>query len=372
MPQSEPGRDSLPLPLPLAGPDRQRALISEGALAHNLQFLRERTGVPLLWPLKAGAYGHGVHIAARVALRAPEVWGMAVATPAEALALADILQKLGGQKPILLFGPSLPQEWPALVAAGVQLSISTAAEAEQLPPAAQAHLKVNTGMNRTGARPAEALEVGRILAARGQLVGLYSHFSEAEEQDTALSWAQFREFAAVARHFPGALSHMSNSAGVLNLGQLPEMRLARPGLATYGLYPAAHVPELRPAMTFQARVTYLHAAQAGERVSYNGLTTLERPTLIATVGAGYADGYPRRATGQGQMSIAGERRPVLGRVCMDQMMVDATGLEVQVGDWVTLWGGDGPKLSEVAGWAEMSEYELLTRLGERVERVSVP
>lgn len=355
---------------------RTRALISASALQHNLKFLSEKAGVPLLWPMKADAYGHGLEVVTPVAAEMEMVRGMAVATPDEALKLSALLRALDCRKPVMLFGPSFPDEWPALVEAGVELTINTLAEAQALPSGARAHLKVNTGMHRLGAHPAEAVKIGRRLQERGQLAAIYSHFSEAEAADQTLSWAQFQTFLEVMRHFPGVPYHMGNSAAVLNLGPLPGVSLARPGLSSYGVMPPIETPELIPAMTVQARVTYLHTAPAGDRVSYNGLSTLTRETLIATLPVGYADGYPRRATGQAEVLIAGERRPVLGRVCMDQLMVDATGLDVQAGDWVTLWGRDagGNELhvSELAQWSGIAEYEILTRLGGRVKRVAVP
>lgn len=357
------------LPSPLA---RQRALISLQALHHNLRFLRDKAGVPLLLPLKADAYGHGVDVVAEVAAASEAVWGMAVATPDEAFYLSQRLTQLGSPKPVLLFGSSFAEEWPALVAAEIHLTVSSMAEAQALPTGAKVHLKVNTGMNRLGAHPAEAVAIGQRLEERGLLAGVFSHFSGAEETDQTLSRQQFQAFWEVARHFEGVQRHMGNSAAVLNLGPLPGMTLARPGLSSYGIAPSFNVPELQPVMTFQAQVTYLHGAQAGERIGYNGLSHLERDSLIATLSVGYADGYPRRATGRAQVQLGGERQPVLGRVCMDQLMVDATGLEIQVGDWATLWGGDGPTVSEVAGWAEMSEYEVLSRLGNRVMKVAAP
>ncbi|GHF99796.1 alanine racemase [Deinococcus piscis] len=355
---------------------RARALISASALHHNLKFLSGKAGVPLLWPMKANAYGHGLEVVAPVAAESDAVWGMAVATPDEALKLSAVLRGLHCCKPVMLFGASFPEEWPALVEAGIEFTVNTLAEAEALPPGARAHLKVNTGMHRLGADPAEAVEIGRRLEERGQLAAIYSHFSEAEAEDQTLSWTQFQTFQEVVRHFPNVLHHMGNSSAVLNLGPLPGVDLARPGLSSYGVMPPIETPELIPAMTVQARITYLHSAAAGERVGYNGLSTLTRDTLIATLPVGYADGYPRRATGQAEVLIAGERRPVLGRVCMDHMMVDATGLDVRPGDWVTLWGhdaqGNALHISELAAWSDMAEYEILTRLGGRVERFAAP
>lgn len=143
---------------------------------------------------------------------------------------------------------------------------------------------------------------------------------------------------------------------MLSFGPLPGLALARPGLAAYG-YPPAHLRDrarLTPVMTLRARVTHVHAVHPGETVSYGGLWRATRETTVATVGFGYADGYPRGATGRAQVLVAGERRPVLGRICMDQCMVDVTGLEVRPGDWVEAWGADEITVSDVAAWGEQS------------------
>ncbi|MCP2013890.1 alanine racemase [Deinococcus sp. HSC-46F16] len=349
---------------------RAVALMSESALAGNLTALARRAGVPLLLPVKANAYGHGLAEVAAVAARHPDVWGFAVAVPQEAAALAA----LAPGKPILLLTPPTPEEVRPLADLGVRLPVASLAEAEALPAHTRAHLKVDTGMNRLGARPGEAVEIGRRLAERGLLEGVYTHFATADEPDLSFAHEQLARFQSVLAALPPVLAHAANGGGVLSFGPLPGMGLARPGLAAYGYVPA-HLRDrapLTPVMTLRARVTHVHTAHAGESVSYGGLWRAARATTVATVGVGYADGYPRNATGQAEVLVAGERRPVLGRICMDQMMVDVTGLPVQVGDWVEVWGAGEITVSEVAAWGGTIEYEVLTGVGARVERRAAP
>ncbi|MFC4453337.1 alanine racemase [Deinococcus sonorensis] len=345
---------------------RAVATISAAALSHNLRLLSGRAGVPLILPVKANAYGHGLEEVVQIAAPLPEVWGFAVALPQEAVTVA----RLNTGKPVLLLTPAAPEEMAELARLGVRIPIGTAAELAALPPEAKAHLKVDTGMNRLGARPAEALDLGRELARRGQLEGLYTHFASADEPDPSGALRQFEAFLAVRRHFPDALAHASNGGGVLSFGPLDSMTMARPGLASYGYAPEhlSGVLDLQPVMTLQGRVGAVHTALAGEQVSYSGLWTAPRDTRVATVQVGYADGYPRSATLQAQVWVQGERRTVLGRICMDQMMVDVTGLDVNPGDYLTLWGPQGIHPGEVARWGGVVEYELLTGLSARVAR----
>ncbi|GHF55394.1 alanine racemase [Deinococcus metalli] len=349
---------------------RARALVSRSALLENLAALSGRAGVPLLLPVKADAYGHGLEIVARHAATSPHVWGFAVAVPREAQALAAL--DLG--KPVVLLTPPTPQEVPALADLGVRLPVATLAEADALPGHARAHLKVDTGMNRLGARPEDAVAVGQRLAERGVLEGAYTHFATSDEPDLSFAHEQFRRFQTVLSGLPPLLAHASNGGGILSLGALPGMALARPGLASYGFAPPhlRGVLPLRPVLSLQAQVTFLHDAHAGETVSYGGLYTAPRDLRLATVGMGYADGYPRNATLRAHVTVRGERRPVLGRICMDQFMVDVSGLDVQTGEWIDLWGEQGITVTDVAGWGDTIEYEVLTGLGARVERIAVP
>lgn len=349
---------------------RAVAHISESALQNNLVGLSRRAGVPLLLPVKADAYGHGVSVLAPMAARLPEVWGLAAATPREAQQVAEL--NLG--KPVVLLTPAAPEEMAALADLGIRIPVGSLAEAEALPAHAIAHLKVDTGMNRLGARPQEAIAIGQRLAERGLLEGAYTHFASADEPDLSFSEEQFRRFQAVLAELPPVLAHASNGGGILSFGELPGMSMARPGLASYGFAPGHldGVVPLKPVMTMRARVNQIHTAHTGESVSYNELWIAERDTRVAVLGMGYADGYPRNATLRSSVLIGGERRPTLGRICMDQMMVDITGLDVQVGDWAELWGTGEITVTDVAKWGDTIEYEVLTGLGTRVERQAAP
>jgi alanine racemase len=350
---------------------RSRAEIARSALWGNASLLSAHAGARLIVPVKAGAYGHGLALVVEALKDHPEVWGFAVAMPREAAQLAAL--KPG--KPILLLTPAAPEEMAELVGLGVRLAIGTAQDVAALPPGARVHLKVETGMNRSGARPAEAVRLGLQLAEGGQLEGVYTHFARSDEADLIPTWRQLELFRGVLSELPPVLSHAANGGGVLSLGRVDGLDLARPGLALYG-HPPGHlrpVLPLRPALRVTARVGSVHPIEIGEEVSYGGLYTAERSQDLATVQFGYADGFPRNASLKAFCVVRGERRPVRGRICMDQFMLDVTGLDVKPGDWIEIWGeGEGAvSLAEVAHWGDTSEYEVLTHLGERVERVLV-
>lgn len=353
---------------------RAQALISATKLRRNAELLSQHAGVPLIAPVKANAYGHGLSTVAGILQSSPHVWGFAVAQPREAAELAA----LGTSKPVLILTPTFAGEMAALVALGVRLSVGTQAEVDALPAGAKVHLKVETGMNRTGARPAQALELARQLAARGQLEGVFTHFAQADEppprfEATYHQLELFQEVVGTLRaEGLDFLAHCANGGGVLSLGKIAGMQLARPGLALYG-YALGHLHGVLPLahpLRLRARVGLVHTVPAGERVSYGGLYTAAQEREVATVQFGYADGYPRAATLHAQAVVRGQRRPVLGRVCMDQLMVDVTGLGVQIGDWIDLIDGELVTTSDLAQWGELIEYELLTGLGSRVERLA--
>jgi alanine racemase len=351
---------------------RAQALLDPLALRGNLAALSERAGVPLILPLKANAYGHGLAEVARMSADAPQLWGYAVALPQEAAELVTVLRGLGQPRPVLLLTPPAPGEWNELSELGVHLPVASLDEARALPRGARAHLKVDTGMNRLGARPEAAWAIAAELQARGSLTGLYTHLARADEPDPSSARAQLDQFAPLVAAYPQAHAHAANGAGILSLGAVPGLTLARPGLAAYG-YPPPHlrgVLPLRPVMTLRGRVGAVRTVRAGESVSYGGLWTAHGDTEVATVQLGYADGYPRAATGHAWAQIAGERRAVLGRICMDQFMLDVQGLGVRPGDWAEVWGGlPGLGASEVGEWGGVIEYELLTGVGARVQRI---
>ncbi len=350
---------------------RARARISVDALRHNLEVLSERAGAPVLLPVKADAYGHGAPLVARATAGLPQVWGYGVATPGEALELASL--SLG--KPTLLLTPAAPEELAELAGLGVRVTVSTLEEARALPKGARAHLKINTGMNRLGVRPEAAPGVARELEKKGVLEGIFTHFASSEGPDLAGARGQLEIFRAASAKLPPALRHASNSGAVFNFGPEAAFDLIRPGIAAYGYAPDAHLRgqlPLRPALRLEARVNHVHTVPVGESVSYGALWTATQETEVAVIGMGYADGYPRPATGRAQISVRGKLRPVLGRICMDQVMLDVTGLGVRPGEWVELLGPGGVDADRVAEWAGTISYEVLTGLGRRIERTLAP
>ncbi len=347
---------------------RARAEVSPAALVQNLRALSAHVGAPVLLPVKANAYGHGLALVGRATEGLDVVWGYGVATPLEAAEL----RAAGVRKPVLLLTPADGSELAELVALDVRVTVSSAEEAARLPVGARAHLKVNTGMNRLGALPDTAVLVARQLQARGQLEGVFTHFAASEGPDLESADRQLARFVGVRAALPGVMAHVSNSGAIFNYGARAAFDLVRPGIASYGYAPEPHLRgqlPLRPALTLRARVNLLQTVAAGEGVSYGALWTAERETRVAVLGVGYADGYPRPATGRARVRVAGEWRPVLGRICMDQCMVDVTGLDVQVGDWVEVFGPDEVTADTVGDWAGTISYEVLTGLGARVERV---
>lgn len=346
---------------------RAQALISRGNLFHNLSFLAERTRADLLLPVKANAYGHGIQEVARLAMEHEKVWGLAVGTPEEAWALKDCVT--AGTRVVLL-GAALPDEVAELAALGIRVAVVNWEQARALPTGAKAHLKVNTGMNRLGLKPQEALKVGLYLSEKGQLEGVWTHFAESDNPDLTRTHEALTLFKSVAEQLPAEYYHVANGGAALSLGALEGMSLVRPGLAIYGYSPALHLQHsLKPVMSFRARVVAFQEVERGERVSYGGLWEAPEARKIAVIGAGYADGYPRGMS-KGEVMVAGERRPIVGRVCMDQLMVDVTGLYVKLGDWVELWGEE-ISLSDISHHTGIIEYELLTGVGLRVQRMII-
>jgi len=357
-------------------PARATAYISLSALRHNLETLsRAAGGAKILLPVKANAYGHGAVLVARALENHPLLWGYGVASADEAWELLEA----NVQKPILLLTPPEPLEGVRLAARGVHLSVGSSAELRELPAGSKVQLKINTGMNRLGVRPegVEAL-IGEILARGLALEGVYSHFASADSLDLTDATRQLERFEKIRELLletlhPRPLFHLSNSAGVLAFGSRAAFDLVRPGIASYGYAPDSSMAgrlELKPALTLKARIGAFQLVKAGESVSYGGLWTAERDTLAANVQLGYGDGYPRGATGKAVVRVGRELRPVLGRICMDQFMVDVSGLELNVGDEVEIFGPGTLSATEVAGWVDTIDYEILTRLERgRIARV---
>ncbi|GGJ52033.1 alanine racemase [Deinococcus roseus] len=346
------------------------AWIDPEALLHNLQVIHGHAGQkPVMAVLKANAYGHGLSLVAPLLDPRPEIWGFAVSTGQE----AQQIRQSGSQKPILLLAPPDPRDLPELHRVWVRFTVSSLEELQDLPAGAGVHLKINTGLNRLGVRPENlAALLAEVQARNLRLEGCYAHFAFADQPDLVQARRELEVFRRVCTLLPeGLIRHMGASEGLLALGEDAAFDVVRPGLALLGNVGATHlrgVLPLKPVMTVQARVCFVHTVQPGETVSYGGFWRAERPTRVAVLQVGYADGYPIRAAGKARVFAKGEHRPTLGLFGMDQILFDATDLNVQVGDWVEVLNPTTLTADVLSDWGETISSQLLSCLGARVER----
>ena len=355
---------------------RAWAEVDLGALRHNLAVAQRHFGGELIAVVKADAYGHGLPRVAK-ALDG-QVQFLGVATVDEAQAVRDA----GVKNDIFLLGPSLADERVEFARLGVTPSLSSLEEAEDFARMGrergnpvQAHLMVDTGMGREGFLPDDLARNWSMLDALDGLVivGFATHLPSADE-DAEFTANQFSRFREITASLGGAERfrwiHASNSAGLLahpNAG----CTLARPGLLLYGVSPVDHPGEtLVPVMRLMARVTLVRTLPAGHGISYGSDFKTTRETRVATVGIGYGDGYPRSLSGNGgEVFVRGRRLPVIGRVTMDQILIDATGHpEVVAGDDVELFGTNIP-VAELAKRAKTIPWAVLTGITRRVVRI---
>ena len=333
--------------------------------------------------VKANAYGHGLVECARALEDLPRVWGFCVARAEEAL----VLREAGLEKHLLVLGPPPVEDIYEVAQERITLGIGSDADVRALSEGLNGaglgldvHLKVNTGMCRMGvdveqvAALAASLDSGPL-----QLRGVYSHFADAEGPDlefTQCQLAAFRE-ALAALGDRNVLRHTCNSAGLCRVREA-RFDLVRPGAVLYGLNPGipeADFPPVRPALRIVSRVASIKQLAPGSCVGYGRRFRLGRPSAIALVPVGYADGYPRTLSGRAEALIRGRRAPVVGAVNMDSITVDVTDLELRVpGDEVVLLGeqdGDRITVEELAERAGTIVHEIPTRLGPRLPRVYV-
>ena len=364
---------------------RAEAHVDLAAVRHNVDVLRAAApGAALMAVVKADGYGHGAVPVAKAALQAGATW-LGVCTIEEALEL-----RAAGLSARILSWLHVPDDdFAAAVAADVDLSVASRAHlaavlagARHAEKPARLHLKIDTGLTRNGVQPADwpdVLDAAAKAEADGsaQVVAVWSHLAHADEPHHPTldrQAARFDEAWRAARQRGlGPIRHLANSAATLTRPDL-HFDLVRPGIAVYGLDPLGRpVPEtpLRPAMTFRARVALAKRVPPGEGVSYGHAWTTPRETTIALVPVGYADGVPRALNRHGRMQvlIGGVLRPVVGRVCMDQVMVDCGDDAVTAGDEVVLFGGAGPTVQDWADELDTIHYEVVTGVhGNRVTR----
>lgn len=318
--------------------------------------------------VKADAYGLGVAPVAR-RLAAAGCRHFFVATPREGVTLRGVL---ADAEILVLDGLGVTSR-EAFIAAALIPVLNTRAELERWAGAGPAAVHIDTGMNRLGlgAADVEALAAEQELLARLDVRYVLTHLACADEPGHADNATQLERFAAVRLLWPQAQTSIGNSAGLL-LGDAFGGDLARPGIALYGANPFRREPSpVRPVVTVRARILALREVGAGASIGYGASFTTTAPMRVATVAIGYADGYLRSLGNCGVAEVAGQRVPVVGRVSMDLITLDVTALgpdQVAEGDWATLIGGS-ISLEEVAALAGTINYELLTALGSRLERV---
>ena len=357
--------------------------IDMDAIMGNYRAVCEKSGVPVMAVIKADAYGHGAVQIARLLDAQCPFFG--VSSVSEALEL----RKAGIQKPILILGHAPVSAFPKLVDAGIRPTIFCLEDANELSRqaadkgvTAQCHIAVDTGMSRIGFQVTEAsADICKEIAGLPNLEieGVFSHFATADSLDLSRSHKQaalFDRFCQMLteRGVQPKIRHLNNSAGIMNFST--HYDLVRSGIVTYGLYPSDEVSpallQLKPAMSWYSRVSHVKMLEAGREISYGGTYVTTCPTRVATVPVGYADGYRRSLSNKFYVLIHGKKAPILGRVCMDQMMVDVTGIpETQVGDTVTLVGTDGQETitaEQIAEAAGSFNYELVCGISRRVCR----
>lgn len=367
------------------------AYIDLDAAVHNMEEMHALTGpdTKLMAVIKTDGYGHGALPIARELEGLPYVYGFAVATAEEGLALrAD-----GRKKPILILGASFEEEYEDIVRAGLRAAVFSYETAQRLSreagkagKTACVHIKLDTGMGRIGFAPTQesADAIARIARLPHMLVeGIFTHFARADERDKTSALRQLDLFLQMIamlkeRGIDIPVHHASNSAGILDLPQA-HLDAARAGITLYGLHPSEEVclerMDMRPVLSLKSRIAYLKWLPAGSAVSYGGTYVTKEERRIATIPVGYGDGYARSLSNCGEVLIRGRRAPIVGRVCMDQFMVDVTDLpQAQEGDAVTLIGTDGGDCITMEELGEKSgrfNYEFACDLGKRIPRVFI-
>lgn len=362
----------------------REAMVDLGAVAANVAHLRELVGTPhTMAVVKANAYGHGAVPVARAALAGGADW-LGVADIDEALEL----RRAGISAPILAWLHDPAADWAAAVVAGIDLGISSTAQLTQVTDAARSlgrvasvQVKLETGLSRNGVHESDWESVLALAAEleRGGAIrvrGIFSHLSNASPADDAAAIACFERglTAAAAAGLTPELVHLASSAAAI---RLPEARysMVRLGISLYGLSPFDDASGadlgLTPAMTLRGQVAAVRRVTAGSGVSYDYTWRAPADTTLALVPLGYADGIPRQASGRARVSINGRQYPVVGRIAMDQFVVNAGDDAVAIGDPVVLFGDPAAGVPSATDWAHAADtinYDIVSRIGARVPR----
>ena len=370
---------------------RVYAKIDLDAIAYNMEQMKQniRPETKVMAVIKADGYGHGAVQIAEMMERWNYIWGFAVATLDEAV----VLRTEGIQKPILVLGCVFPDQYMEMLKHEIRMNIYTEEMAESISrmaaregKTAYMHIKLDTGMSRLGfgINEQSAETIKRISKMPNvNMEGIFTHFTKADEKDKSFTKKQIQEFVWMTEHLKEknvrfTYEHCSNSAGIIDVPEA-NFDIVRAGISTYGLYPSEEVDKtnvkLKPALALKSHVAFVKEIERGTPVSYGGTFVAKEKMKIATIPVGYADGYPRSLSNKGYVLIRGKKAPILGRVCMDQFMVDVTQIEgVSFGDKVTMIGKDGNEILPVEVLSELSgrfNYEFVCDLGKRIPRVYV-
>ncbi len=374
----------------LNGYQRGYAEVDLDAIVFNMRSMKQNIapGTKMIGVIKTDGYGHGSVPIAESLEPLDFLFGFAVATPEE----AHRLRQAGIKKPILILGYTFPYCYEQLAEEELRPAVFRRdtipllqKAAERVGKPVRVHVKVDTGMNRIGIAPdEEGLRFMEALVERDGIIieGMFTHFARADESDKTHAIEQLESFQAFTRMTEQRLrveipiKHCSNSAGILELPQA-NMDAVRAGITLYGLYPSDEVGRqtvpLKPAMSLYSHLVCVKTLPKGQSVSYGGTFTADEDMRIATIPVGYGDGYPRSLSGKGYVLIHGKKAPVLGRVCMDQFMVDVSHIpEAVEGDRAVLLGSEGEEripaelLGEISG---RFHYELVCDIGKRIPRI---
>jgi len=359
------------------------AEVNLARLTGNLRAIRSHVSpAKVMIVVKANAYGHGLGDVAKHLSAEADYIGVAV------LEEGIYLRGLGITCPILVLGGIWGDQIPQYLKHDLSLTASSVERLEQIDEVAgqmgvraKVHLKIDTGMERIGVHyySAQTLQETALRCKSVEVEGIFSHFANADSNDLTHSRLQLERFEGVLdfytkHHLPMPIRHMANSAAIL---QLPESHydMVRPGIMLYGVYPAPdvkHSVAIRPALTWKSRVVYFKVVKPGHPVSYGSTWQSEQPTRVVTLPVGYGDGYFRSLSNKTQVIIRGNKYPQVGRICMDQMMVNIETDSAFNGDEVILLGEAGAQAittQDLAEWAGTIPYEILTNINTRVPRV---
>lgn len=361
------------------------AEINLSRLSRNLEAIRSYVKpAKVMIIVKANAYGHG--LIEVVKWLSPQADYVGVAVLEEGI----LLRELGVRSPILVLGGIWGDQVPQYLQHDLTLTSSSVERLEQIDIAAErmnvmakVHLKIDTGMERIGVHyySAETLQKATLRCKHVEVEGIFSHFANSDAIDLKHAQLQLDRFHEVLQFYeknslPTPMRHMANSAAILQLKE-SHMDMVRPGIMLYGVYPNAQVKQtvsIEPVLAWKSRVVYFKVVRAGDPVSYGSTWQSDHPVRVVTVPVGYGDGYFRSLSNQAQVLIRGKKYPQVGRVCMDQMMVNIEADSAFNGDEVTLIGeAENERISaqDLADWAGTIPYEILTNINTRVPRVYV-